>query len=247
MPYSKLDCGIVRSSIWSAPLHIRVLWITILALKDEFGFVATSRPGLIREANITPEQFDDAIKILESPDDDSRSNNFEGRRVDRVEGGWIVLNHDKYRLPEQEKKKKTNDYMREYMRNRRDKERVNINKTLTSVNSMLTPVSVFESVSESSSVSGIKDGGAGEGKPKRKPPEPFQPPTLQEFTNYCEEHGYKGIADRAYKGYAAADWKDSQGKQIKSWKQKLQHVWFREDNKAKEQTYTPPHMVGRIV
>jgi hypothetical protein len=97
------------------------------------------------------------------------------------------------------------------------------------------------------SVSGIKDGGAGEGMVKRKTLEQFKPPTLQEFSNYCEEHGYKGIAERAYRGYAAADWKDSQGKQIKSWKQKLQHVWFREDNKAKEQTYTPPHMVGRIV
>ena len=58
----------------------------------------------------------------------------------------------------------------------------------------------------------------------------FIPPTFEEFEAYCNEHNYKNIARNAYDGYAAADWHDSRGKKIKNWKQKLHHVWFRDDN-----------------
>jgi hypothetical protein len=62
----------------------------------------------------------------------------------------------------------------------------------------------------------------------------FIPPSFEEFRAYCVENGFGEIADRAFKGYEAGGWRDSQGKQIKSWKQKLQHVWFREENKDKK-------------
>jgi uncharacterized protein YdaU (DUF1376 family) len=54
-----------------------------------------------------------------------------------------------------------------------------------------------------------------------------------------EEKGLKGengydeiLAARAWRGYDAAGWKDSLGNKIKSWKQKCQHVWFKENNKS---------------
>jgi len=63
----------------------------------------------------------------------------------------------------------------------------------------------------------------------------FISPTLEEFTKYFEENDYsKELALRAWKGYEAAGWHDSQDKEIKNWKQKAQHVWFREENKKKE-------------
>lgn len=97
MGFTKLDSGIVHSSIWSEAYWTRVLWVTMLAMCDSNGFVAASRPGLIRAANITEAEFDSGISILESPDPDSRSSDHDGRRVEKVEGGWLVLNHARYR------------------------------------------------------------------------------------------------------------------------------------------------------
>lgn len=68
---------------------------------------------------------------------------------------------------------------------------------------------------------------------KGKNKKSFTPPTLEEFTDYFLENGYDEVlAARAWKGYAAADWKDSLGNKIKSWKQKCQHVWFKESNRS---------------
>lgn len=62
----------------------------------------------------------------------------------------------------------------------------------------------------------------------------FSPPTFEEWRAYCADNGYGGIADRSYRSYAEATppWTDSRGTPIRSWKQKLQQVWFREDNKG---------------
>jgi len=61
----------------------------------------------------------------------------------------------------------------------------------------------------------------------------FIPPVFEEFESFCIDNGFREIARRSYDGYVAADWHDSQGKKIKNWKQKLLHVWFREENKNK--------------
>lgn len=97
MGFTKLDEGIVHSSIWSEAYSTRILWVTMLAMSDNKGFVASSRSGLVRAANITEAEFDVSITILESPDPDSRSAEFAGRRVKKVDGGWLILNYEKYR------------------------------------------------------------------------------------------------------------------------------------------------------
>lgn len=95
--YSKLSSGITKSSVWSEPYHVRVVWISFLAEKDMNGFVAASKSGMIRICNVTPEEFEDAVTVLESPDPDSRTPDNNGRRLQKVDGGWIVLNHFLYR------------------------------------------------------------------------------------------------------------------------------------------------------
>jgi uncharacterized protein YdaU (DUF1376 family) len=68
---------------------------------------------------------------------------------------------------------------------------------------------------------------------KGKNQKSFVAPTLEEFISYFLENGYDEIlAARAWRGYDAAGWKDSLGNKIKSWKQKCQHVWFKENNKS---------------
>lgn len=57
-------------------------------------------------------------------------------------------------------------------------------------------------------------------------------PTLQEVEEYFDLHGYsKESACIAFQYYASANWKDSKGKQVKAWKQKMHGVWFKPENK----------------
>ena len=68
-------------------------------------------------------------------------------------------------------------------------------------------------------------------KEKKEKKDKFIPPSKIEVQEYFFEKGYSGLsADRFYEGYHAADWHDSQGKKIRNWKQKAQHVWFKEEN-----------------
>lgn len=115
--YTKLSSGITKSSVWSEPYHVRVVWISFLAEKDMNGFVAASKSGMIRICNVTPEEFEDAVTVLESPDPDSRTPDNDGRRLQKVDGGWIVLNHFLYRdmlsgSPEAIKKRKQRERKR---------------------------------------------------------------------------------------------------------------------------------------
>jgi|LSQX01.3.fsa_nt_gb hypothetical protein len=171
MAFTKLDSHITKSSLWSEGLHVRVVFVTFLAEKDENGIVEAAPSSMQRLCNVTKEQFEDAIKILESPDPESRTEEFEGRRIEKIEGGWIVLNHEKYRLREDVKRENRRDYMKNYMRNKRNVNNVNINKKLTGVNNGLTSVSVSESISVSESVSKNKnkDTSVGTKSKKEKP------------------------------------------------------------------------------
>lgn len=97
MGFTKLDPGIVDSSLWSEPMAVRVLWITLLAKTDCTGHVRAARDALHRAANMPSKEFDSAMQVLESPDPNSRSSEYEGRRIKKVEGGWLILNYLKYR------------------------------------------------------------------------------------------------------------------------------------------------------
>jgi hypothetical protein len=84
----------------------------------------------------------------------------------------------------------------------------------------------------------------GESKKQKTPRQTaaiFKPPSLEDVIEYFLAHGFdKNLAKRAWEGYEVANWHDSQGKAIKNWKQKMTHVWFKEENKIqteKELTY----------
>ena len=97
MGFTKLDSGIVDSSIWAEPLATRVVWVTFLAKSNYHGIVKASRSGMLRSSNVMEKDFNEAIQTLESPDSDSRSPEFDGRRIQKIEGGWQILNYQRYR------------------------------------------------------------------------------------------------------------------------------------------------------
>lgn len=88
---------IVTSSIWEAPDHVRVVWITMLAIARKDGIVPVTPQRLAKVGNVTLDHAHDAIKILSSPDSETLSQDNEGRRIERVDGGWKILNWDKFR------------------------------------------------------------------------------------------------------------------------------------------------------
>lgn len=236
MSFSKLDSGITKSSLWSEPLHVRVVFVSFLAEKDENGFVSAAYSSMQRICNVTKEQFDEAIRILESPDPESRTADFEGRRLQKIEGGWIVLNHEKYRLPEQIKNEQRKEYMKNYMRERRKCEGVNINKKLTGVNSGLTSVSV--SVSESE-----KKKEDCKGKEKDKPQRNIIPPRIEWVTEYCNERRNNVIPQKFFDHYSARGWMIGKNK-MKDW-QAAVRTWEQSGyNNPKPETKTGPRLSG---
>jgi hypothetical protein len=89
---------IVDSSVWTESDHIRIVFVTMLALKDSDDVCRMTPYQLARRANKSEQEVLDALKILSSPDTkriEPQEN--EGRRIKAVEDGWLILNGAKYR------------------------------------------------------------------------------------------------------------------------------------------------------
>lgn len=97
--YNKLFTKILDSSIWLESDSTRLVWLTLLSAMDEDGFAQfASIANLAHRARVAPEACAEAVKCLEDPDANSGDPDHEGRRIERVNGGWIILNAGKYRL-----------------------------------------------------------------------------------------------------------------------------------------------------
>lgn len=117
MSYAKLFSSITESSLWSEPKEVRLLFVTMLAKANSVGFVEASIPGLARVSNLTQQEVETAIPILENPDPFSKNPECDGRRIIKAPGGWMVLNYEDYRNRQSEEERR--EYMREYMRDYR--------------------------------------------------------------------------------------------------------------------------------
>lgn len=96
---------ILNSSLWvKESKETRLVWITILAMKDKAGKVYASVVGLADRAKVTPEECREALIVLLSPDLEDTSKVEEGRRIREIPGGWEVVNHDLYRFSTEEKR-----------------------------------------------------------------------------------------------------------------------------------------------
>lgn len=96
--YNKIFAKILDSSIWLEPDATRIVWLTCIAAMDEDGFVQfASVTNLARRANVSLKAALAAVARLESPDPESSDPDHDGRRLERVQGGWLVLNAAKYR------------------------------------------------------------------------------------------------------------------------------------------------------
>lgn len=121
MGYTKLFSSIVASTIWREDDKVRIVWITMLAMKNERHEVEASIPGLADMARVTISDCEHAIKKLSSPDRFSRNQEHDGRRIEVCAGGWKILNGEYYRqkMSADERKAYMKEYMKDYRKRRK--------------------------------------------------------------------------------------------------------------------------------
>lgn len=122
MPFVKLDTKILNSTIWALSPE-REIFLTALLMAEPreftietpalkvrslkptgfvippgwYGFVEAAGPGIVKHANIDAEDGLKALERLAEPEPESRSQAFDGRRMVRVDGGYVILNFMAYR------------------------------------------------------------------------------------------------------------------------------------------------------
>lgn len=122
MSFVKLDCGMLDSTTWFDK-DARDIFITALLMAvpreisdappqleirsldptgwiippDWYGFVDAASTGIINRCCIPTDKGMDALERLGAPESQSRSQKHDGRRMVRVDGGFIILNYDEYR------------------------------------------------------------------------------------------------------------------------------------------------------
>ncbi len=145
MPFVKLDCGILNSTLWFER-EAREVFITALLMAEPietleplpqmaihslehtgwsvppgwYGFVPAASVGILHRAGVSLETGMGALERLGKPEDSSRSPEFEGRRLVRVDGGFIVLNYMKYRERDYTSAQRSARYRKRLAASRRD-------------------------------------------------------------------------------------------------------------------------------
>lgn len=94
---------IVDSSVWEEDDATCKVFVTLLALKDPDHVVRLTAYQIGKKANKPEAEVLKALKILSSPDRRRiEPQEHEGRRIERVEDGWLVLAGQKYQEMVQE-------------------------------------------------------------------------------------------------------------------------------------------------
>lgn len=191
--YTPLFNSIVTSSIWNEDSETRIVWITLLALADADGKVEGSVAGLAPVARIPIESCQKALGKLMAPDEYSRTKENEGRRIQEIDGGWLILNHRKFR----EKAKSRAEYYKKWRQ-----------QTKTQTNTQTQTV---------------KHPATGRNRKNVAQQKRFVPPTLEEVEAYIAENPELSNVDAQtfWKGFNDSGWIDTQGKPVRNWKLKI--------------------------
>jgi hypothetical protein len=142
MSYTKLFSSIVTSTIWVESPAVCKVWITMLAICDKHGEVHASIPGLAQISGVPLSDVETAINKFLSPDQYSRTPDDEGRRIEPIDGGWLLINHAKYRemASKEESQKAAATRQARYKERERRNEKVTVgNASVTLGNAQVTP------------------------------------------------------------------------------------------------------------
>jgi hypothetical protein len=120
--YAKVFTSIFDSTINQQPPHVFKVWIALLAFaQDQDGIVDMTPRAIANRTELPIDQVENALEILGAPDPMSRCQDHEGRRIIAIPGrpyGWQIVTFAHYR--ELKRSADRRDYMRGYMRERRE-------------------------------------------------------------------------------------------------------------------------------
>ena len=100
-----LFTSIVDSSLWEEPPHVRLMFLTLMFMKDQDDHIVREPLRRVAKvANLSEDKHEayrlaeEAMRILSEPDGRSEEPQaHEGRRIKWIEGqGWLVLNGEYY-------------------------------------------------------------------------------------------------------------------------------------------------------
>jgi len=236
MRYTPLCRGLVLSSIWCCePDHVRILWITMLALAEDDGYVGASLPGLAQAARLTIDQVKDALERLQKPDPDSRSLENDGQRVFPDDRGWVLPGVPRYRqLVKTERQRelaaerqarfrenqtKNKDSNAHVTQSNDDVTQSNIPVTISNVPSPLSNVpSRFGNAQTTTEREREREKDTDTEKKKR---ESALYPSFEEVQEFARTHSLTLDVKFYFDLWSGTGWKDTQGRPILDWKSKF--------------------------
>jgi len=141
LPFVKLDTGMLDSSIWM-DRPAREVFITALLMAEPveftepqavirvasleldgwdvppgwYGIARAAGPGIVNRSRLDFLEGLEALARLCAPEMQSRTPKWEGRRMARISGGFVLLNYDDYRQRDYGSAERTRRY-RERQRN----------------------------------------------------------------------------------------------------------------------------------
>lgn len=97
MGYAPLFEEIVDSSLWEEPDVVIKVFLTMLAKKNWKHEVMGDAYRISKWARKEELETVAALKVLERPDTKRKiKQEFDGRRIQKIDGGWLILNGEKY-------------------------------------------------------------------------------------------------------------------------------------------------------
>jgi hypothetical protein len=228
MAFVKLDCGILNSTLW-IDSDARTIFITALLMADPFevakpmpqievrtlentgfevpvgwyGFVCAAGVGIVRRAGLDPDNGLSALERLGSPEPESRTPLFEGRRLVRVDGGYLILNYDKYR----QKDHTAAERQARFRAKKAEERRYGVTTTRNAVIARDVTHSEAEAEAEKT-------------KREASPPRPlFEPPTSEESMREAEACGLPRSEGQSFVDHhQTRGWLLRGGQKMKDWR-----------------------------
>lgn len=105
MSFALLWSKTLDSSVWrKESKETRLVWVTMLMMKNQDGLIQSSVIGLADRARVTKEECLEALRIFLAADPDDTSKVEEGKKIREVAGGWQIVNNELYRFSTAERR-----------------------------------------------------------------------------------------------------------------------------------------------
>lgn len=90
-PHLIISETMLLGSLWGFSPQAKILWITMMLMRDEDDRVDAAVCGLAARAHLSTAETEEALAELLAPDPYSECPDFDGRRIEVCDRGWRML------------------------------------------------------------------------------------------------------------------------------------------------------------